>query len=729
MIERMLVFKSGAADLPGDFAGGVIKLFTQTTVGENFTNISLGGGYRAGTTFNDFYQSKTSSTDFLGYDNGYRKLPDNFPDYVTNASSENAYQITRQLPNNFTPLQSTAAPDFRVGVGLGRKFFIGKVDVTNLTSINYSYGSQFMNVDRYLYQAYNSTAGTVGEPLFQYNDDFYERSIRVGIIHNWRFVLNPRTTIEFKNLYNQIGDQETTLREGQNLVQRRDDYLNNYAYRYNERRIYSGQLQGTHKFSEDRSTLSWLVGGNYLTRNEPDFRRFRTFQPIGTNDPYRIIAPPSSNLFDNSRFYSELNEFSVSNGVDYEHKFGKADAKNPLSFKLGYYLDYRDREFAARYFSYLLRGGITPEEQDRIVSLPIDQFFAPENIGRGKLELAEGTNPSDQYTGNNFLAAGYASVSIPFGKFYLSTGARVEYNRQQLESQDNRLRPISVNNPILVPMPFANLSYDLSDRSLLRVAYSRTVNRPEFRELAPFLYYDFVNEAIIFGNPDLETARIHNLDLRYEFYPRPGETISLAGFYKNFNNPIENRILTASDGQQQYSYTNADNANNVGIELEMRKSFSDIAAASFLKNLSLVFNGSYIYSRVDFGDSQSLAQERIRPLQGQSPYIANLAAFYDDRERGFAVNLFYNVFGKRIARVGSDVFPTVYEMPRNTLDATISKNIGEKITIKLGAQNILDAPFRFYQDSDRNKKIGDIDQVITRYRRGAYYTASLVLNL
>jgi outer membrane receptor protein involved in Fe transport len=724
MIERMLVFKSGTADLPGDFAGGVIKLFTQSTVNENFTNISLGGGYRVGTSLTNFQQSNTSSTDFLGFDNGFRKLPASFPANLNDVSGENTFDAIRQLPNNFSPTRSTAAPDFNFGVGLGRKFFIGKVDVSNLTSINYSYGSQYMNIDRNLYLQYNSQTGTIGSPIFQYKDDFYERSNRIGIIHNWRFVLNPNTTIEFKNLYNQIGDHETVLRNGQNLVQRPNDELQNYGYRYTERRIYSGQLLGTHTFGNGRSTLTWLVGSNYLVRNEPDFRRFRTFRTAGTENPYEIITPSQSSLVDNSRFYSNLDEYSVSNGVDFERKLGKADAKNPLVYKAGYYVDYRDRSFAARYFSYNIRN---PRQE--LTLLPIDQFFAPENIGRGNVEATEGTNLSDSYTGTNLLAAGYASISVPFGKFYLSTGARVEYNRQQLESRDNANRRLEVDNPIFVPMPFANLSYDVSDRSLLRLAYSRTVNRPEFRELAPFLYYDFVNEANVVGSPNLETALIHNIDLRYEFYPRPGETISLAGFYKNFDKPIENYVTQASDGTQQFSFRNADYANNVGVELEIRKSLSDIAAESFLKNLSLVFNGSYIYSRVDLGNDPTLIQDRVRALQGQSPYIANLAAFYDDRDRGFALNIFYNIFGKRISRVGSNIFPTVYEMPRNMLDATVSKTIGEKVTLKLGAQNILNANYRFFQDSNRNREIGGVDQLITGYQRGAYYTFGVAIKL
>lgn len=725
MLERMLVFKSGSAELPGDFAGGVVKLYTQNAVNENFTNISIGGGYRLGTTFNPFQQSKGSSTDFLGMDNGFRKLPGDFPEYIEKPQSEKMYQLARQLPNSFFPIQSTALPDFRFGFGIGRKFLIGSADVSTTTSLSYSIASQYLNADRSLYLDHKNNPNQ-DRTLFSYNDDFYERNARLGVIHNWRFVFGPNNIIEFRNLYTQLSDNETTIREGVLPIQRPNDELRNYGYRYSERRIYSGQLQGTHKFNEERSQLTWLVGSNYLLRNEPDFRRFRTFRTKGSNNPYENVLPSKSSLNDNSRFYSNLNEYSVAHSLDYEHKFGKSDLKNPFLYRLGYYTEYKKRDFSARYFTYVLDNSTALNRE--FITQPIDQLFSSANIGPQGYSLYEGTNPSDNYTGTNLLTAGYASVSIPLNRFYLSTGIRAEFNRQQLNSR-NYARSINIDNPILVPMPFANISYDLTSRSLMRLAYSRTVNRPEFRELAPFLYYDFIQEANIIGDTTLQTAKIHNLDLRYEFYPRPGETVSIAAFYKNFNKPIESILGQVSDGQQQFSFGNADYANNVGLELEVRKSLSDIAATSFLKNLSLVFNGSYIYSRVDLGDNPDLIQDRVRALQGQSPYIVNLAAFYDDRDHGFAVNLFYNVFGKRIYRVGSDIFPTVYEMPRNMVDLTLSKTLGDRVTLKLGAQNLLNAPFRFNQDSNRDAKITDIDDSITRYRRGSYFTAGVTINL
>jgi len=729
-IERMLVYKSGSADLPGDFAGGVIKLFTQNTVNENFFNVSLTGGYRAGTTFKPFFQSRGSSTDFLGFDNGFRGLPAGFPSRLPdNTANESGWSLARQLTNNFVPLESTALPDLRFGLAFGRKFFIRDMSVSTLTSVNYSRTSQFLQADRNLYQSFNQALGK-SPILYEYEDDFYERNNRVGIIHNWRFSLNPRTTIEFRNLFNQIGDHETVLREGKVPIQR-SELFRNYGFHYMSRSIYSGQIQGTHKLNdENSSSLTWLVGGNYLNRNEPDFRRFRTIQATATGGPFLNVLPPGSSLFDNSRFFSKLNEYTISHRLDYERKFGRGDSANAITFQAGYYVDYRSRKFDARYISYKI-GQTTLDpgrEVDSVRALPVEQFFSPANIGPNVLQLAEGTNASDSYSGTNLLTAGYVNFTIPLRRFHLVTGLRLEFNRQQLNSRNAGGREVSVDNPILVPMPFVNLTYNITERALARIAYSRTVNRPEFRELAPFLYYDFVNETTISGNPNLDIARIHNIDLRYEFYPRPGETISLAAFYKNFNSPIEYNLQAASDGQQPVFFENADVANNIGLELEVRKSLSDIAATSFLRNLSFSFNASVIRSRVDLGD-QVFIQDRVRALQGQSPYVVNLAAFYDDTERGFGINLFYNVFGTRIFRVGSVNFPTVYEMPRNIIDLTVSKTLGNRVTLKLGAQNLLNAPFRFFQDSNLDTKITDIDESIINFRRGAYFTAGITVNL
>ena len=250
----------------------------------------------------------------------------------------------------------------------------------------------------------------------------------------------------------------------------------------------------------------------------------------------------------------------------------------------------------------------------------------------------------------------------------------------------------------------------------MRLAYGKSVNRPVFRELAPFTFYDFDRNADVYGNPDLKTATIHNVDLRWELYPSGAETIAIGAFYKYFIDPIEQQLNGAAN--LIYSYRNAESATNYGAEVEVRKSLSSLTTNNFFEKLSVSMNAAWIYSKVDLGDVSQ--QEKSRAMQGQSPYIFNTNLFYTNQDNGLQVNVSHNIFGKRIFAVGDlDDNATQYEMPRHQLDATISKEFG-KLEVKFGIQDILNAPYKIKQDSDRDSEIKDVDEVIASYRTGQY---------
>lgn len=717
-LDRLLVYKSGSADLPGDFAGGVMKIHTIDHAGDNFFRINLGLGYRAGTTGQSFFQSQGSRTDFLGFDNGFRNLPSNIPDTRTIQQSPRNSDIRRDaahlLPNNWNPREMVAAPDHTIGFSFGRNMTLGGRKLTTVNQVNLSSSYQTYQRDFYRYFEWEDRNIPILE-RFRYDDSVYEKENKLSVLSNWKLRLSDRSYITFKNLFNQIGENETNIRRGTDFLQRPEDDQQNYLLGYRSRTIYMGQFEGVHEIS-DRSKLHWVAGGSFLRENEPDLRRFRTFRPQGQSDlPFTMQAPPSSNLFDTGRYFGDLTEFSANQGLDYSWSFlGVREAKS--SIKTGYYVDYRNREFNSRYFSFLYPGFFDPNEFQRIANLPLDQVFAKENIKTvDGWVLEEGTRNQDSYTGSNLLTAGYISTELPMGAFDVATGVRLEYNMQQLSSR-NDFEVIEVNNPVLSVLPFINTAYNLNDRSLIRLAYSRTVNRPEFRELAPFLFYDYNLDAGRFGNPNLQVATIDNIDLRYELYMRPGETFNVGAFYKNFTNPIEDRTIITTE-QPSFTYINAASAQNYGLEVEFRKSLSGMTNSAFLDRFSLNMNASIIWSEVDLGFTSSV-QERVRPLQGQSPYIVNMAVYYDDQAKGFSASAVYNIFGNRIFSVGDVLFPTIYELSRNSLDLTMTKRVGSRSTIKIGIQNLFDAPYRFFQDSNRNEKIDSDDDPIFTFRRG-----------
>jgi outer membrane receptor protein involved in Fe transport len=225
------------------------------------------------------------------------------------------------------------------------------------------------------------------------------------------------------------------------------------------------------------------------------------------------------------------------------------------------------------------------------------------------------------------------------------------------------------------------------------------------------------------GNPGLKPATIYNTDLRYEFYPNPTETVSFGAFYKYFKNPIESTILSSS-GNPIFYFTNAEFSTSYGLETEIRKSFLDLSANRIIQNTSLVLNASLIKSEINLS-SQAEGQEQKRAMMGQSPYIINAGLYYQEEERGLQVSLLYNVIGKRIFLVGNYRNPTVYEMPRNAIDLTVTKTINSRLEIKGGIQDILNQKNCMVQDTNLDGKISTVDENIANSRRGSYTTIGI----
>ncbi|MFM7054212.1 MAG: TonB-dependent receptor domain-containing protein, partial [Bacteroidota bacterium] len=363
------------------------------------------------------------------------------------------------------------------------------------------------------------------------------------------------------------------------------------------------------------------------------------------------------------------------------------------------------------------------------------QIFAPENINDTTgFKLEEGTNPSDSYEASNMLLAGYSGVSWPFSKsLNLSGGLRFEYNRQMLSSRDYSNRKVEIDNAVPSLLPSINVGYALNDRSQIRLAYFKSVNRPEFRELAPFAYYDFTFNNVLTGNTDLKTPSIHNMDARYEFYPSNGEMISLGLFHKVFNNPIEMFFVPGSGGggTRNFTFGNADGATSTGLEFEVKKTLRSSVEglplgkwARFLARTGVNMNLTWISSQVNLGDD-AVGQESSRPMTGQSPYMINAGVFHNNQEADLQISIMYNIVGKRVFAVGTYGTPDIYFMPRNSVDLTITKGLGKYTEIKIGIQDLLSQDELYKQDSNGNGSIDSKDEDVYRINRGAYISTGV----
>ena len=728
MLDRMLVYKSGSADLPGEFAGADINIFTKNVVEENSTSLSFSGSFRANTTGQNVQLSEEKGkTDWLGKDDGTRQLPSAFPTenlriLSQNPNDQNISKLataTRMLPNTWGTRNLTASPDLRINFDMARFVHLGKRKLENVTSISYAKTSQLQEISQNYYDRFDESIQK-SIPRYRYNDVRFTQTNRIGAISNFTFEFSPSHRIEFRNFYNQQGINQSTVRKGTDDAQAFD--VNNQAFNYNGRNIYSGQLSGKHSMS-NAINFNWIFGLNNTNADQPDYRRIRSQRSMGTTDPFSIIIPPGASSFDAGRFYSKLNERTYSAVGNLEIKLNPdADENKQIKLITGYYLEKKDRTFDARWMSYKWLNSSVIDNSLLLGSF--NQIFQPQNLGNTFI-LEEGTNEGpdlyDRYEGHNRLMAGYAGIVTPIAdKFRLSTGLRIEHNEQQIDVVDasGKIKRVT-DSPLTVPMPFFNLSYNVNEKMLLRVAYSKTVNRPVFRELAPFNYYDFDRNADVFGNKDLKTAKIDNIDLRWELYPSKSENIAFGVFYKHFKDPIEQFLSPGSN--LRYGFTNADNATSYGVEAELRKSLEGISN-SFFNKLSFVFNGALIKSAIVLPASL-VNLDKNRAMQGQSPYVVNASLYYNDFARGLQLSVQYNVFGKRIYAVGDkDINPNQYEMPRNQIDLTISKHVSKHLEVKFGIQDLLNQKYRLIQDSNHDKKITNVDESIQSYRWGQYTT-------
>jgi outer membrane receptor protein involved in Fe transport len=241
-----------------------------------------------------------------------------------------------------------------------------------------------------------------------------------------------------------------------------------------------------------------------------------------------------------------------------------------------------------------------------------------------------------------------------------------------------------VNRTAMHWLPAANLVYALAPTMNVRAGYSYTLARPQLRELAPFLFFDFARRRAVSGNPKLVDTRIHNADLRWEWFPNEREVLATSVFFKQFRDPIEAVIVNVAQGD--VSYANAAGAQGLGLELEARVGLGRVATA--LARLRAGANLTLVRSQVDLGNTAPSQTNQQRPLQGQSPFVVNFDLAWA-AAKTFEVSAHYNVYGERLAEVGVQGLPDVYEQPFHRVDLGASLDLGRGLRLKASAANLL----------------------------------------
>lgn len=718
LIDNIIINKTATPDLPAEFAGGLVQIQTKDVPTKDVLSVGVSWGFNTNSVFKDFTSNKRNKTDWLGFDDGTRSLPGAFPgtpqEYRalggSNTGIAQQIELSKLFSNDvYAQNTTTALPtqSYSVTWGKSARFKNGGLLGTVL-SLQYRNSMLKYNVERRLHE-------NDGDVLVQLNDEQNRYAVNAGALMNFTYV-KGKHKISFKNLFNQLFEDNYYTRTGIS-----NDRIQDIDFRsslLNQRSLYSGQLEGLHQLSKGGIKLGWNGNFSYNWKSQPDLRTSAYFRAKGSNDAFEF------NDDDTRRFYSDLKDFSYGGSGFLSIPFTMGKQKQ--TFKAGGSTLIRIRNFNSRILRYE-PANISKFDAAKN-TLSYDKIFAAENMATDGFKVLDFTNNQDKYFGISIINGVFGMFDNKLSEaLRLVWGVRMENFQQFLTTKDVTAKRIVVNTDKWDFLPSLNLTVSPNTKSNFRIAASRTVARPEFREIAPFSFFDYEVNYAVNGNPDLKRTSILNGDIRYEFYPKGGEAISIGAFYKQFKDPIELRLNPSSVlDRRNYQYANADKAEAIGVEFEIRKNLDFVSKS--LEKFSIFSNITYIYSKVTLLSTtgSGSAATSNRPLQGQSPYLINAGLQYDNAVKGWSGSLLYNRVGQRLALVGINElgFPDVYERPRNQVDIQLAKKVMNKRgEFRLTWADVLNNAYYFYENTDSKKAFaGSTDRLFNAYKPGSTIT-------
>ena len=678
LIENIVTNKTASAYKRADFSGGLVQINTVEFPNKFLFEIGAGSSYNKISNLADAYTYSGGKYDFLGIDDGTRSLPSAVPNKVDGTLSQDKLQeIGRMFKNNWNTKNSQSPLNSNFKLSLGNSVELGEGILGYIASFTYS--NEF-SIKDYQRDYYNYEG-----IWYDYNGMDYNNKITWGGLLNISYKLSQDHKISLKNIYNQNSDNYVIYNEGVHSYV--PEYRRATTLQFLSRSLYSSQLVGEHVFELfNKSIVNWNINYSVSKREEPDTRKYWYSRDIESNNEELRF---SMNEATATRFFSTLDDKIFGFSFDITVK----PFENPAlpNFKAGMMFDKKDRSYVPRVFGFNFNRFNTPlAVRDSIFKLPVDQIFKTENISKNFITINEVSNPSDKYDANESVFGSYLMVNTSLLNFLkLTGGLRYEVSTTDMQFIDpsNYNKFVTVNPEYNDILPSLNASAIITEQFSIRGAYSRTLARPELRELAYSGYYDFLTDDYVYGNPQLKRTVIDNYDLKFEYYPSPMELYSVSLFYKYFENPIE--IIGTNASIKTRTWKNADHAKTLGIEFEVRKKLAFLF--SELKDLSFIGNLSFINSEVDLG-TVAIAQaelEQNRPLQGQADFILNMGLYYDNYEAGLTANLIYNKVGTRIIQVGMDKSGDIVDSPRDLVDFNLSKKLFDSFTIKFAVKDLL----------------------------------------
>ena len=688
LIDSVQVNKSYSPDRSAEFAGGLVQIVPIKLPDRPVMDVSYGVSYFSNATGKDIPLSPLGGRDFWGFDNGARALSAGMPankivrrGIYTPDVGYTPEQITgfgRLLGNQWRPVNASGEPGQNWNVTFGNRFR----NLGVVASVTHSYKEQFVDEDRRFFRI-------AGEGDLEATSDYHMQSgsqkAQVGVVGNLSYQFTPSQRLSFENFYTHSGRDEGRFFEGTNLDNARE-YRNN-RLQFIEEGLIANAVGGEHFFQRmSNSRLDWRVNYARATRDEPDLRETLYERLLGSapSVPFTYADESQSGF----RMFNALNDDTLDASLNWS--ISSVAGGRPTQYKFGGNYVERTRDFQSRRFHFI---PITTQKADtgNLLFNPLltpEELFTPNNIGSA-FRFNEETRPVDAYDGEQKTTSGYGMVDVSIAsRTRLIGGARVERFDQVVNTKDpfglfaGQVQATNKNTDVF---PAINLVQGVSSNSNVRLSYSTTVNRPEFRELAEFEFTDVIGNRAVRGNPLLVRALIQNVDGRWEMFSGGRGVVAASVFYKHFDKPIERVVIAAAN--PIVTFQNSDRARNFGIELEAGRQVSE--------HFFLNANYTFVDSKITLLPEQRTVQTSLeRPLAGQSKNLFNMSAEFV--MRGFSTRLLFNYMGDRISDVGANQAPDIIEQGRGSLDLVLAQRI-RGLGIRLNLDNLTDSDYLFTQ--------------------------------
>lgn len=752
LLDNIVVEKTFTPDKPGDFAGGSTNLSTKDYPENRTLKFSVKTGYNSQTSLEDGVLTQDGSgTDWLGYDDGLRDIPD----FV--GSDTLGHRLASEKPKLYARNWRDSIPDSVASLvnymhGMTESFRSEMDPATHKAPLNYgyslSYGDMFTIRDRPLgvvaSLSYNRkqqsiqngrTGLYIGEGLSEEASAVLQQGtdeVLWGGLASLTYDVHRNHKLNFSYMHNRSGEEANEYNPGTYYyhLNNTDDSLRVRWLKYTERRLSTWQFGGSHSnllgSLASGLRLDWQVSLSDTKGEEPDVRYFADVRVAPGYDEYYMDRTRTERPTRGWRW------------LDEDNKEYKIDLTLPLAdqvkFKTGFsYLD-KDRSYTTREFVYdnidnyenigdpNTWAGDTWLTLDTTVRIIRDDTLTYYNYGMGTY-LFETTERRNQYAGYQKVSGTYAMIEspVPFTKrLSFVGGLRWESTEMHAEVEE----VVGAGTELQVgeidetePLPSINFIYQATDNMNMRASYGKTLARPTIRELAPAGSELFGSGRYFYGNDSLEQTLIDNYDLRWEWFVRPGEVVAVSWFYKDLENPIEIAMIGQNYNTQ---VTNVPSGWVHGVEFEFRRRLDWVS--SMLQNVHFGCNVTLAASEVEISQRELQGYEEQapeRPMPNQSPYVFNADVEYQHPQYGTSVSLFYNVFGRRFAINNDYPTPDIYEESRQQLDFMVAQPLLDYINIKFSARNLLNDDVKFlYDTDDSNTEDKDEEHPYKVYSKG-----------